>query len=60
VPELSGSPRWLDDKPRAALLFLIFLFAATNRIEAGLYALASEAVVANIVYIFSFFRLKRT
>jgi hypothetical protein len=48
------------DEMRAALLFLIFLFAATNRLEAGLYVLASAAVVANIVHIFSFFRLKRT
>jgi len=48
------------DETRAALLFLIFLFAATNRLEAGLYVLASAAVVANIVHIFGFFRLKRT
>lgn len=48
------------DETRGTLLFVIFLFAAFNRLEAGIYFLTVAAVVANIVNVLSFFRLKRT
>jgi phosphatidylglycerophosphate synthase len=45
---------------RGWFLFLICVFAVTNRIDLGVYVLTVTTVVANVVLTYNFFRLKRT